>query len=226
MIAMVPAVASQPESLTSAQSTTATPLGPAEITTVSPIAPTPSGPANSPVREASAQPLRLTPIADASSDPEPSAANVSGALTPTAAVTSTPAVTSTAAIAPATAVAPADAVAPAAAVASTPATPSTAAAIPALTAPSAAVASDDLAAVRAADPQAADHIASYCASTSGTGGGVATCRRDEREAWTRLVQRNEFPALDNATRLKCSQPPFPDSYRAKEICAKYELRIY
>ena len=89
------------------------------------------------------------------------------------------------------------------------------------------LASDDLALVRAADPQAADHIASYCASTStATGAGAATCRRDEKEAWTRLVQNNEFPALDEATRLKCSQPPFPDSFRAKEICAKYELRIY
>ena len=96
------------------------------------------------------------------------------------------------------------------------------------TAATAAVSNDDLATVRAADPQAADHIASYCAaSASASGGsGAATCRRDEREAYTRLVLHNEFPALDDATRRKCSQPPFPDSYRAKEICAKYELRIY
>jgi hypothetical protein len=94
------------------------------------------------------------------------------------------------------------------------------------TAPStAAAASDDLATVRATDPQAAERIASYCANSS-AGNGSATCRRDEREAWTRLVLHNEFPALDDATRQKCNQPPFPDSYRAKEICAKYELRVY
>jgi hypothetical protein len=87
-------------------------------------------------------------------------------------------------------------------------------------------ASDDLARVRADDPQAADHIASYCASSSGSGSGAANCRRDEQEAWTRLVKDNEFPTLNDAARRKCSQPPFPDSYRAKEICAKYELRIY
>jgi hypothetical protein len=92
----------------------------------------------------------------------------------------------------------------------------------------AATTNDDLATVRAADPQAADHIASYCAANASATGsaGAATCRRDEREAYTRLVLHNEFPALDDATRRKCSQPPFPDSYRAKEICAKYELRIY
>jgi hypothetical protein len=88
-------------------------------------------------------------------------------------------------------------------------------------------ASDDLEMVRAADPQAADHIASYCATTSPDGGsGAASCRRDEREAWTRFVHNKEFPTMNEATLRKCSEPPFPDSYRAKEICAKYELRIY
>jgi hypothetical protein len=93
------------------------------------------------------------------------------------------------------------------------------------TAPSAAV-SDDLSTVRASDPQAAERITSYCANSASGGSGTATCRRDEKDAWTRLVLHNEFPALDDATRQKCNQPPFPDSYRAKEICAKYELRVY
>jgi len=84
---------------------------------------------------------------------------------------------------------------------------------------------DDLESVRAADPQAAEHIAAYCARTAGAT-GTASCLRDEREAWIRFVQNNEFPTLNEAIRLKCSQPPFPDSYRAKEICAKYELRVY
>jgi hypothetical protein len=36
---------------------------------------------------------------------------------------------------------------------------------------------------------------------------------------------NEFPTLDEVTRRKCSESPFPDSYVAKESCAKYVLRI-
>jgi hypothetical protein len=90
-------------------------------------------------------------------------------------------------------------------------------------------AEDDLAAVRAADPQAARHIAAYCESTSvATADRVtheAECRRNELEAWTRLVLHDEFPALDDATRHKCSEAPFPDSYVAKEVCAKYELHL-
>jgi hypothetical protein len=51
------------------------------------------------------------------------------------------------------------------------------------------------------------------------------CRRREAEAWTRLVVQKEFPALDDATRKKCSEPPFPDTYVAKESCARYELHM-
>lgn len=83
---------------------------------------------------------------------------------------------------------------------------------------------DDLATVRATDPKAADHIASYCAA-SGSSSRAAECRRQEAEAWTRLVLQNEFPTLDDATRRKCSEPPFPDTYAAKERCARYQLHL-
>jgi hypothetical protein len=90
-----------------------------------------------------------------------------------------------------------------------------------------ATSADDLAQVRAADPQAADHIATYCSksivSPNNQNSLVTECRRNEAEAWTRLVLKNEFPALDDATRRKCNEPPFPDTYLAKERCAQYEL---
>lgn len=87
---------------------------------------------------------------------------------------------------------------------------------------------DDLGRVRAADPQAADHITSYCAQTTVSNNRdtfIADCRRSEAEAWTRLVLQNEFPTLDEATRRKCSEPPFPDTYVAKESCARYVLHV-
>lgn len=87
-------------------------------------------------------------------------------------------------------------------------------------------AADDLAVVRKSDPQAADHIASYCANSVGERNGVsfaAGCRRDEKDAWTRFVLNNEFPTLDEDTRRKCNEPPFPDTYTAKETCARYQL---
>jgi hypothetical protein len=87
--------------------------------------------------------------------------------------------------------------------------------------------SDDLAQVRAVDPQAADHISTYCSksieSPNNKDSLVTECRRAEAEAWTRLVLKNEFPGLDDATRKKCNEPPFPDTYLAKERCAQYEL---
>jgi hypothetical protein len=90
--------------------------------------------------------------------------------------------------------------------------------------PVAATSADDLAQVRAVDPQAADHIANYCAN-SVQDVFMPECRRREAEAWTRLVVQKEFPALDDATRKKCSEPPFPDTYVAKESCARYELHM-
>ncbi len=88
---------------------------------------------------------------------------------------------------------------------------------------------DDLLPVRTKDPEAADHIVSYCSEmTSGAANptvGAARCRQDEVNAWTRLVIQNEFPTLDAATRKKCNEPPFPDSFVARESCAKYQLRI-
>jgi len=93
-------------------------------------------------------------------------------------------------------------------------------------APSAAVA-DDLVPVRTKDPEAADRIASYCTKmTSGATNPttVATrCRRDEMDAWIRLIVQNEFPSLDETSRRKCTEPPFPDSFVARESCAKYQL---
>jgi restriction system protein len=91
-----------------------------------------------------------------------------------------------------------------------------------------AVSVDDLTAVSARDPRAAQKITTYCASATAqatdpmTAG--AACQRDEVAAWTRLVLDNEFPALDPATRRICSQPPFPDSYEGMESCVRYELR--
>jgi hypothetical protein len=85
---------------------------------------------------------------------------------------------------------------------------------------------DDLAKVRAVDPRAAEHIAAYCSKTIASTNRdtfVAECRRREAEAWTRLVLQKEFPSLDEATRKKCSEPPFPDTYVAQESCARYEL---
>jgi tRNA_anti-like len=94
--------------------------------------------------------------------------------------------------------------------------------------PAAKVSSDDLATVRATDPQAAEHIASHCASMVASANRdvlAAECRRREIDAWTRLVLHNEFPTLDDATRRKCNEPPFPDTYVAKERCAKYVLQM-
>jgi hypothetical protein len=87
----------------------------------------------------------------------------------------------------------------------------------------------DLVTVKAADPGAADRIAAYCnkvtASASDQASVAAGCRREEVAAWTRLVQNNEFPSMDEVTRRKCSESPFPDSYVAKESCAKYVLHV-
>jgi hypothetical protein len=94
--------------------------------------------------------------------------------------------------------------------------------------PATIASSDDLATVRATDAQAAEHIASYCASAVASANRdvlAAECRRREIDAWTRLVLHNEFPTLDDATRRKCNEPPFPDTYVAKERCAKYVLQM-
>jgi hypothetical protein len=94
--------------------------------------------------------------------------------------------------------------------------------------PSTAVA-DDLVPVRTKDPEAADRIGSYCSKiTSGATNPTtvaAKCRRDEIEAWTRLIVQNEFPTLDETSRRKCTEPPFPDSFVARESCAKYQLHL-
>jgi tRNA_anti-like len=88
---------------------------------------------------------------------------------------------------------------------------------------------DDLVPVRTKDPDAADRIASYCNKiTSGATNlttVVARCRREEMDAWTRLIVQNEFPTLDETSRRKCKEPPFPDSFVARESCAKYQLHL-
>jgi hypothetical protein len=89
---------------------------------------------------------------------------------------------------------------------------------------------DDLVPVRTKDPEAADRIASYCSKiTSGATNNAtavaARCRRDEMDAWTRLTVQNEFPTLDETSRRKCNEPPFPDSFVARESCAKYQLHL-
>ena len=86
---------------------------------------------------------------------------------------------------------------------------------------------DDLSKIRATDPQAADHIAAYCSksvTSTNREALLAYCRRSEADAYTRLVLQNEFPTLTEAVRKKCSEPPFPDTFVAKESCARYELR--
>jgi hypothetical protein len=92
-----------------------------------------------------------------------------------------------------------------------------------------AAAADDLTPVRTKDPDAADRIVSYCgkltSSATDATTAAARCRRDEMAAWTRLISQNEFPTLDETSRRKCSEPPFPDSYVARESCAKYQLHL-
>jgi RNA polymerase subunit RPABC4/transcription elongation factor Spt4 len=92
-----------------------------------------------------------------------------------------------------------------------------------------AAAPDDLTPVRSKDPAAAVRIASYCSKiTSGAANAttVATrCRQDEVDAWNRLIVQNEFPTLDDTSRRKCNEPPFPDSFVARETCAKYQLHL-
>jgi hypothetical protein len=77
---------------------------------------------------------------------------------------------------------------------------------------------------------AAYHIDAYCStgatSTNNPSAFIADCRRNEAQAWTRLVRQNEFPTLDDATRKKCGEPPFPDTFTAKERCAKHELHVH
>jgi hypothetical protein len=86
-------------------------------------------------------------------------------------------------------------------------------------------AAEDLDAVRAADPGAADHIAAYCAGATSSEKLAAFCRWREAQAWQRLVHDGEFPASDETTLRKCREPPFPDSYEAKEACLKYQLSL-
>jgi hypothetical protein len=90
-------------------------------------------------------------------------------------------------------------------------------------------AADDLAAVRAKDPDAAERITVYCTKVAaGAADSLASeraCHRNEVAAWTRLVVDQEFPSLDAATLAICSEPPFPDSYEGREACARYKLHI-
>ena len=92
-----------------------------------------------------------------------------------------------------------------------------------------AAAADELTPVRTKDPEAAIRIASYCGKmTSGAANATTVsmrCRQEEVEAWTRLIVQNEFPSLDDTSRRKCNQPPFPDSFVARETCAKYQLHL-
>jgi hypothetical protein len=105
--------------------------------------------------------------------------------------------------------------------ASSSAAPSTAATTPAVP--------DDLVPVRNTDPDAADRIVSYCSKVTAAASNPASvgerCRHDEMAAWNRYKVQNEFPTLDETARRKCSEPPFPDSFVARESCAKYQLHL-
>jgi len=164
----------------------------------------PATAADSPLSEASettvAAPARTAAPPEAEKTPSSAAADVStGATSPPPAPAPLPAPTPTPA----------------------PATNADVAAAPAIPA--------DLVMVKAADPSAADRIAAYCnkvtASASDQAAVAAGCRHEEVAAWTRLVLNNEYPTLDEVTRRKCSESPFPDSYVAKESCAKYVLHV-
>lgn len=171
---------------------------------------------------AEALPPMFTPVAEApaaaASAPMPESPTPSSSVpdvsppTPIVAATAAPASMAAPPAVPASTAAPLPAPTAAAPdAADTPATPS------------------ELISVKARDPGAADHISSYCNSATATAANhdavAAGCRRDEVAAWNRMVVQNEFPSLDDASRQKCSQAPFPDSYVAKEVCAKYQLRV-
>jgi hypothetical protein len=197
------------------------------------VAPAPK-PDNGPGSERAAAPAIIN-AAEAGSSQQPTTGAVSGS-TPTSPAPST-AVSSVLATAPAPAAAASSSIAtapaPSAAASSSVATapaPSTAASSSVATAPapSAAVA-DDLVPVRTKDPEAADKIVSYCSKITSSATNPTTvaarCRQDEMNAWNRLVVQNEFPTLDETSRRKCNEPPFPDSFVARESCAKYQLRV-
>jgi len=83
---------------------------------------------------------------------------------------------------------------------------------------------DDLQVVRQSDSAAAEHIADYCRqATGGNPTNDSLCRTQEAAAWQRLAPGNEFPGLSQDIVEKCKLPPFPDSFVAKEACAKYAL---
>jgi hypothetical protein len=165
-------------------------------------------------------------MAVASSAPSGAAAAVPSANAGSTTISAAAAAPNSTANSMASAAAPAAAVATVATLTPAPAAVSTtgsaaAAPVPAAAKPTSAAASDDLATVRAQDPQAAERIAKYCAGVT----DESACRRNEKAAWTRLVLQNEFPTLDEATRRKCNEPPFPLSYVANEVCARYELHL-
>jgi len=86
---------------------------------------------------------------------------------------------------------------------------------------------DDVVDVRATDAAAAARIEMYCVgataqATSRQTEIVSRCRGDEAAAWRRLVLKNEFPLLSPAIRKTCTSPPFPQSFVAEEVCARYE----
>jgi hypothetical protein len=188
--------------------------------------PRPTAESDSSDELAEALPPMFTPIAEAPAAtvaPVAATATLAAAVSPTAAAPNSSAGMAIQAasnipdVSPATPIvagttSPVSSAAPAAAAdAATPSTPS------------------ELISVKAKDPGAADHIASYCDNATATAANhdavAAGCRRDEVAAWNRMVVQNEFPSLDDASRQKCSQAPFPDSYVAKEVCAKYQLRV-
>jgi hypothetical protein len=83
---------------------------------------------------------------------------------------------------------------------------------------------DDLSEVREVDSAAADHIALFCRqSAAGNATHESLCRMHEVAAWRRLVPGHEFPSLSQDIMEKCKLPPFPDSFVAKEACARYAL---
>ena len=91
----------------------------------------------------------------------------------------------------------------------------------------AGAADDDLAPMKAINPDAAARIQSYCRKipTGGSNSNVTlkACEQGEVDAWQRIVLQREFPEDDPTADRQCREPPFPaDSFVAYETCMKYK----
>ena len=87
---------------------------------------------------------------------------------------------------------------------------------------------NEIAPVKAINPDAAEKIQSYCSKVPAgdvhRNSTISSCEQREVDAWNRVVLKREFREIDPAIDRKCSEPPLsPDSFVAYEACMKYEL---